>query len=64
MLLNIVLATIVVSLISLLGILLFFKKNIQLKALISLAAGVLLAVAFFDLLPESLEQDIYDTHLI
>jgi len=64
MLLNIILATVIVSLISLLGILLLFKKNIPLKPLISLAAGVLLSVAFLDLLPEALEGGIYDTHLI
>lgn len=59
MLLNIILATILVSVISLIGIVVFFKKDNRqsfLKALISLAAGALLTVAFLDLLPEAVES--------
>lgn len=60
MLLTIILATLIVSLISLVGIILFFKKTEReekwLKNLISLAAGTLLATAFFHLLPEAIEE--------
>lgn len=56
MLIEIILATTLVSLVSLVGIL-FVQKSIQkyLHYLISFAAGTLLAVSFFDLLPTSLE---------
>ena len=67
MLLNIILATIIVSLVSLVGILVIFKKENKqgfLKAIISLAAGALLSVAFLDLLPEAIHADIYDPHTI
>ena len=59
MLLPIIIATILVSLVSLIGILLIFRNNAKrfsLKSLISLAAGSLLAVAFLDLLPEAIEE--------
>ena len=59
MLLPIVIATVFVSLVSFIGIILIFKNTTQgppLKALISLAAGALLAVAFLDLLPEAIEE--------
>ena len=60
MLIIILLATLVVSLISLIGVAIFFakpeKKQILLKNIISLAAGALLATAFFHLLPEALEE--------
>ena len=55
MLLKIILATLIVSLISLTGILILFKRKNKasfLKSLISLAAGTLLGVSFFELLPE------------
>lgn len=59
----IILATIVVSAISLIGIFLVFKKDETapefLKSLISLAAGALLTVSFLDLLPEALEHSTY-----
>lgn len=60
MLIIILLATLIVSLISFVGIVVFFtdpKKNeIRLKNIISLAAGSLLATAFFHLLPEALGE--------
>ncbi|HOZ37034.1 MAG TPA: ZIP family metal transporter [bacterium] len=54
----IILATVIVSLISALGIFLFFRAGMHKKigGLISLAAGVLLAVAWLDIIPESLEN--------
>ncbi len=56
---NAVLATIIVSLISLMGALLLFKKNLIRGdyggIMISLAAGVMLTTAILDLLPEALE---------
>jgi len=67
MLTSIILATILVSLISLTGILVIFKKNNKqnfLKVLISLAAGALLTVAFLDLLPEAIEDEMFDLHVI
>lgn len=67
MLLKIILATVLVSLISLVGILVIFKKENKksfLKALISLAAGALLTVAFLNMLPEAIEAEIYDVHEI
>ncbi|MBU1202767.1 ZIP family metal transporter [Patescibacteria group bacterium] len=66
MLLNIILATILVSVVSLLGIIVVFKRENKnfLKSLISVAAGALLAVAFLDMLPEAVESEIYDTHQI
>ncbi|MFH0819451.1 MAG: ZIP family metal transporter [bacterium] len=60
MLLTILLATLIVSLISFIGVVFFFKKTERgefwLKNLISLAAGTLLATAFFHLLPEAIEE--------
>lgn len=69
MLIEIIIATAIVSLVSLVSILFIFKDGGQgqgLKPLISLAAGALLATAFLDLLPEALEGSagMYDTHLI
>jgi len=67
MLINIIIATVLVSLISLLGVLIIFKKEKKqnfLKALISVAAGALLTVAFLDLLPEAIEDGGYDAHTI
>ncbi|MBT6691020.1 ZIP family metal transporter [Candidatus Parcubacteria bacterium] len=66
MLINIILATLLVSLISLIGVLLIFKKENKrsfLRALISLAAGSLLAVAFLDLLPEAIEESQFDVRI-
>lgn len=60
MLIVILLATLIVSLISFIGVVFFFKKTERgekwLKNLISLAAGTLLATAFFHLLPEAIEE--------
>ena len=58
-LIQILLATLIISLISVLGILLFFRQKAQktlLFFLVSFAAGSMLGVAFLDLLPEVLEQ--------
>ncbi|MCB9802976.1 ZIP family metal transporter [Candidatus Nomurabacteria bacterium] len=63
----IILATILVSLISLIGILLIFNREIKanfLRALISLSAGSLLSVVFLDLLPEAIEEGSFEPHLI
>ncbi len=59
MLLIIIGATIIISLIALIGILLIFRKeqpSSNFRPLISLAAGSLLAVAFLDLVPEAIEE--------
>ncbi len=67
MLLSIIIATILVSLISLLGILFIFNRPVKenfLRILISLSAGGLLSVVFLDLLPEAIEADLYEPHLI
>lgn len=56
---QILIAVIVVSLVSVLGILVFFRKktlNKILFYLVSFAAGTLLGAAFLDLLPEALEE--------
>lgn len=58
-LLQIVIASILVSLVSILGILIFLRKNTLNKFLfylVSFAAGTLLAAAFLDLLPEIIEE--------
>ncbi|MBI2657933.1 ZIP family metal transporter [Candidatus Woesearchaeota archaeon] len=58
-LLQIVIASILVSLVSILGILIFLRKNTLNKFLfylVSFAAGTLLAAAFLDLLPEVIEE--------
>ncbi|MBS3096532.1 ZIP family metal transporter [Candidatus Woesearchaeota archaeon] len=57
-LLQILIAVLIVSLVSILGILIFFRKktlNRILFFLVSFAAGTLLGAAFLDLLPEALE---------
>src|SRR3989338_973333 len=69
MLLSIVIATVSVSLVSLVGILLIFRNKTtgpSFKTLISLAAGALLATAFLDLLPEAIEaaEGIFEPHFI
>lgn len=60
MLLTIIIASLFVSLASLLGGFLLFKKNLLnpkvVPYLVSFAAGVILTVAFFDLLPEALHH--------
>lgn len=60
MLITIIFATLTVGLVSFVGIIIFSKKSkgeeILLKNLISLAAGTLLATAFFHLLPEALKE--------
>jgi len=57
MLFNIILATLIISLVSLLGILVT-QKHIKkfLHYFISFAAGTLIAAAFFDLIPHALEE--------
>lgn len=65
MLLLIILASIAVSLTSLIGIItLVNTKFSSPKSLISLAAGSLLAVSFLDLLPEALEHNDFSTGTI
>lgn len=67
MILDIIIATLAVSLISLIGIFFVFRgkhATINLKSMISFAAGSLLAVSFLDVLPEVLETDLFDTHEI
>lgn len=57
MLLNIILATLAVSLISIIGLAVFFpsnRKSFWVRWFIGLATGTLLASAFFDLLPEAI----------
>lgn len=58
-LLQILIAVLIVSLVSVLGILIFFREktlNRILFFLVSFAAGTLLGAAFLDLLPEALED--------
>src|SRR3989344_5114600 len=58
-LLQILIAVLIVSLVSILGILIFFRKKTLdriLFYLVSFAAGTLLGAAFLDLLPEALEE--------
>lgn len=67
MLYQIILATLLVSAISLTGIFIIFKKNNKksfLKALISLAAGSLLTVSLLHMLPEAIEEGSFDPHTI
>lgn len=69
MLIEIIIATAIIGLISLIGVALLFNKEISkthLTSLISLAAGSLLAVSFLDLLPEAIEgaEGIFEPHLI
>ncbi|OGY50092.1 MAG: hypothetical protein A3J59_04725 [Candidatus Buchananbacteria bacterium RIFCSPHIGHO2_02_FULL_56_16] len=67
MLATIILATIIISLISITGIIVLFRQKLEhrkLRPLISLAAGALLAVAFLDLLPEAIEESSLEPHLI
>jgi len=57
-LLYIIIASLIVSAVSFVGIILLFKKNLlekRLDLIISIAAGSLLAVTFFDILPEALD---------
>ena len=57
MLWMIIVATIFVSLISLIGILISYKKiNKNLHYLITFSAATLISVSFFDLIPRSLED--------
>ena len=67
MLLPIIIATTIVSLISVVGVVLIFNKKISdsfLTSLISLAAGSLLAVALLDLLPEAIESGQFEVQTI
>jgi len=67
MLLLIILATLLIGAISLTGVIIIFNREVKpefLRSLISLAAGSLLAVSFLDLLPEAIEGDILEPHLI
>lgn len=67
LLFQIIIATIIVSLISLVGIFTVYKNSEFykpiIKKIISLAAGSLLAISFLDLLPESVDN-YYDTRTI
>jgi len=60
LLFQIIIATIIVSLISLVGVFAVYRKKSNykpiIKMIISLAAGSLLAISFLDLLPESLDR--------
>lgn len=60
MLVEIIIATVIVSLFAFTGLLVVHKKidhrAVQIKWIISLAAGALLAVTFLDLLPEAVEM--------
>lgn len=57
MLINIIIATLIVSLISLVGIIISHKKIKKfLHYFISFAAGALISVALFDLIPHALEK--------
>lgn len=59
LLIQILIAVFIVSLVSVLGILIFFREKILNKILfflVSFAAGTLLGAAFLDLLPEALEN--------
>lgn len=57
MLLNIIIATLIISLISLVGIIISHKKIKKfLHYFISFAAGALISVALFDLIPHALES--------
>ena len=63
-LLQILIAVLIVSLISVIGIFVFFNKKILKKTLfffVSFAAGTLLGAAFLDLLPEALESGFKET---
>ena len=63
-LLQILIAVFIVSLVSVLGILIFFREKILNKILfflVSFAAGTLLGAAFLDLLPEALEDGFKET---
>jgi len=63
-LIQILVAVILVSLASILGIFIFLKEKIMKKALfllVSFAAGTFLGVAFLDLLPEALEEGFKET---
>ena len=63
-LLQILIAVLIVSLISVIGIFVLFNKKILKKTLfffVSFAAGTLLGAAFLDLLPEALESGFKET---
>jgi len=67
MLLPIILATLLIGLISLVGVIVIFNRKVKpdfLRSFVSLAAGSLLAVSFSDLLPEALEQSNFKPQLI
>ena len=67
MLLYIIIASSIVGLIALIGVIFIFNKQINqglLASLISLAAGSLLATALLDLLPEAIEYGSFDVHTI
>ena len=67
MLTTIIFATVTISLVSITGIAILFRRELdhrKLRPLISLAAGALLAVAFLDLLPEAIEESSLEPHLI
>ena len=66
-LLPIIIATVLISLISLVGVILIFNKKERpefLTSLVSLAAGSLLAVSLLDLLPEAVAESSFEPRLI
>jgi len=68
MLLYIIIASLIVSLVALIGLIVVSKKmilkGVSLKWVVSLAAGALLAVSFLDLLPEAVEEYSGEVHNI
>ena len=68
MLFNIILATSIISLLSLIGILAIHKKNLHkskwLNYLISFAAGVMLSISFIELIPEAIANSHHSNILI
>jgi len=67
LLLKIIIATLLVSIISIFAVLMFFKKHTRVapKYIISLAAGVLLSFALLDVIPEATSDlELYDINLI
>ena len=65
--LQILIATLLVSLISVFAVLMFFKKHTRVapKSIISLAAGVLLSFALLDVIPEAASDlELYNINLI
>ncbi|MEK7583650.1 MAG: ZIP family metal transporter [Patescibacteria group bacterium] len=67
MLSYIIIATVIVGLVSLVGVFVIFRKDVNpqsVKMLISVAAGTLLGAALLDLLPEALEESTFEPHVV